>query len=63
MAKILKKIILCADYKREIAMKLGISPYSVGEALRYQSDSVNAQRARLMAIEEYKGKVVTILQP
>ena len=61
--KIKKKIILAPDYKKEIAQRLDWSVYSVGEALRYQSDSVKAHRARLMAIEEYKGKVVSILQP
>lgn len=63
MKKLSKKIILSAEYKREIAQRLCISPYSVGEALRFQSDSINAHRARLIAIEEYNGKVVTIAQP
>ena len=61
--KFKKKIILCADHKREIAQRLGLSVYSVGEALRFESDSVNANRVRLMAIEEYFGKVVRIAQP
>lgn len=63
MKKFKKKIILCADHKKEIAQRLGLKPYTVGEALRFDSDSVNANRIRLMAVEEYHGKVVRIAQP
>jgi hypothetical protein len=61
--KFKKKIILCAEHKREIAQRLGISYYSVGEALRFDTDSVTANRVRLIATEEYFGKVVRIAQP